>query len=304
MQHVEPIVEIRHLSKRLKDILAVDDLSLSVYPNDIYGFLGPNGSGKSTTIRLMLSLLKPDDGNIQIFGMPLSKNRKKILSKIGSFIEQANFYENLSAEKNLEILSSYSGIPVSRKNIIENLELVGLLNRAGSKVKTFSKGMKQRLGIAQALLHNPELLILDEPASGLDPAGTRDIRNLIRFLNKEKGKTIILSSHHLGEIEMIANRMVIINRGKKIVEGEVHNLIEKHQYTTTFFVDNPDKSRTILTQEGFQPEEAVVSGNTIKVQCQKKDIPEINVLFVKNGIRVESIRMDQTLEDYFLTQMQ
>ena len=233
-----PLVEIRNLTKRFKSIIAVDNLSLSVFEQDIYGFLGPNGSGKSTTIRLILTLLRSNAGSIHVFGLPLNSNRNKILGRIGAFVEKPDFYENLSAFKNLEILATYSKIQVNQKKIDENLDLVGLLERSNSKVKTYSKGMKQRLGIAQALLHDPELLILDEPANGLDPSGMRDVRNLIRFLNQERNKTIILSSHNLQEIEMIANRMVIINQGKKIIEGEVAKLLKEHSYYAVFEVND------------------------------------------------------------------
>ncbi|MFZ4521035.1 MAG: ABC transporter ATP-binding protein [Bacteroidales bacterium] len=220
-------IEVNGLVKQLGDIRAVDNLSFTVYRHDIYGFLGPNGSGKSTTIRMMLSLVKPDSGTIHILGMPLKGKRMEILARVGAFIEKPDFYDYLSAEKNLRLLSRYSGIKPSDSRIREVLELTGLESRGYSKVKTYSKGMKQRLGIAQALIHEPEVLILDEPASGLDPSGMRDIRDLIHFLNREKGITILLSSHNLQEIEQIANRVLIINHGKKVVETETIHLAEQ-----------------------------------------------------------------------------
>ena len=296
-----PLVEIKNLTKRFKSILAVENLSLSIFEQDIYGFLGPNGSGKSTTIRLILTLLKPNAGNIQVFGLPLNSNRNKILSRIGAFVEKPDFYENLSAYKNLEILATYSNIRVSSKTINETLDLVGLADRSHSKVKTYSKGMKQRLGIAQALVHDPELLILDEPASGLDPSGMRDIRNLIRFLNKERNKTIILSSHNLQEIEMIANRMVIINEGKKIIEGEVAKLLEEHSYYTVFEVNDNLKAINMLQESSFKIDKIEIKEKRLHIYCQRKYIPQINAFLVKNEIEVESIKVEQNLEDYFLT---
>ncbi len=301
MQSRQPIVEIIGLSKKLKTIQAVDSLNICVYENDIYGFLGPNGSGKSTTIRMMLSLLSSDAGSINIFGKPLNKNRNQILGNIGAFIEKPDFYEYLTAYQNLELLCKYSGQPAIPVKIDTILESVGLLDRAHSKVKTFSKGMKQRLGIGQALLHDPDLLILDEPTSGLDPSGVKDIRDLIRSLNREKGKTIILSSHQLQDIELIANRMCIINNGKQLVEGSVDDLLMQHSYFTTFEVDQIDKSIEVLGNSKFMIDIIEKDENQIKVVCKKEIIPDINKLLVNNEIAVKSIGTKQNLEDYFLT---
>ncbi len=295
------IIKISRISKKYRDVQAVEDLSLTVFENDIYGFLGPNGSGKSTTIRMMLSLVAPDKGEIKIFGRSLQKNRKYVLSRIGSLVEKPDFYEYLSAYKNLELLSMYSGINPDRTKIEEVLELTGLIHRAQSKVKTFSKGMKQRLGIAQSLLHDPELLVLDEPASGLDPSGMRDIRNLVRYLNKEKNKTIVLSSHNLQEIELIANRMVIINKGKEVIEGKVHELLMAHIYYTSFTVDNAVKAEALLRDSSLEIEKTESEGNMLRIFCQRKFVPDINAYLVEKGIQVESIRTEQNLEDYFLT---
>ena len=299
--HKQPVVEINGVSKKLKTIQAVDGLNMTVFENDIYGFLGPNGSGKSTTIRMMLSLLSIDSGSINIFGLPLNKNRNQILGNIGAFIEKPDFYEYLSAYKNLELLCKYSGRPIIADKINETLESVGLLDRAHSKVKTFSKGMKQRLGIGQTLLHDPDLLILDEPTSGLDPSGVKDIRDLIRYLNKEKNKTIILSSHQLQDIELIANRMCIIDKGKQLVEGYVDDLLMQHSYFTIFEVDQVGKAKEILTNSDFKIEIIETEDKRIKVICHKDIIPEINKVLVKHEISVKSIITKQNLEDYFLT---
>lgn len=300
MQQTETILETYNLTKQLQEIKAVNSLSISVYKKDIYGFLGPNGSGKSTTIRMLLSLIIPDKGQIQVFGLPLHLNRNKILRNVGAFIEKPDFYEYLSAYKNLEILAAYSGVTPAYTQIMENLELVGLKERADSKVKTYSKGMKQRLGIAQALTHDPELLILDEPASGLDPSGNRDIRNLINYLNKEKGKTIILSSHNLSEIELIANRMIIINKGRKIIEGEVRTLLTDQNYNVVINVDKPNKASGYIQDSNFISSIPESDENNLRIQCKKAVIPDINALLVTKGIRVDSIKAEQNLEDYFL----
>ncbi|MCD4695467.1 MAG: ABC transporter ATP-binding protein [Bacteroidales bacterium] len=295
------IIAVNNLSKRLKKIQAVNDLSFTVEKGDIYGFLGPNGSGKSTTIRMMLSLLKPDSGSITIFGLPLRDHKLKILKQVGAFIEKPDFYEYLSAYKNLEILLKYSGLKAEKNRIIETLDLVGLSKRSASKVKTFSKGMKQRLGIAQALLHDPQLLVLDEPVNGLDPSGMKDIRELICYLNKEKGKTIILSSHNLHEIESIANRMLIINNGEKIVEGKVSKLLRKHSYCTRFRVNDVKKAKKDLQNGDIILTKIEIDDNDLRVFCQHEEIPEINSFLVGKGILVESIKTENSLEDYFLT---
>ena len=296
----EPILRVTNLSKSFRDIQAVRDLSLEVMKGDIYGFLGPNGSGKSTTIRMLLTLLRPDAGQIEVMSMPLAGNRRAILKKVGSFIEKPDFYENLTAYKNLEILCGYSGIRPDQNRIREILDLVGLKKRAGSAVRTFSKGMKQRLGIAQALLHDPELLILDEPASGLDPSGNRDIRDLIRYLNREKKKTIILSSHNLAEIELIANRMVIINNGQKVVEGEVKELLAHQNYLTSFTLDDAPAAIRLLQEGKFNVKPLAITEYVLQVQCTRQSIPDINAFLAAKGIRIESIKVEQNLEDYFL----
>jgi ABC-2 type transport system ATP-binding protein len=299
-QDNENIIRVCELSKKLKEIQAVDHLSLDVCRGDIYGFLGPNGSGKSTTIRMMLSLVKPDEGNIEIFGLPLQNHCKQILGRIGALIEEPDFYEYLSAYKNLELLSVYSGKSVSSGRMMEVLELVGLKERAMSKVKTYSKGMKQRLGIAQALVHDPELLILDEPSIGLDPAGVKDVRELIRYLNTALKKTIFLSSHLLNEIEQVSNRMIIINKGRAIVEGHVDELLQKHHFHIRFQVDDPQKAIRFIQKSNFEIHSTEVEGSELKIFCKRELVPSINKYLNENGIMVESIYQHQRLEDYFL----
>ncbi len=231
----EPIIELRGLRKHYGSFTAVDGLDLTVFKGDIYGFLGPNGAGKSTTIRMMLSLVQPSAGTINIFGKPLSTHRMEILRRIGSIVERPDFYNYLSARRNMELLGRLSGADVSRANILRVLDMVGLASRAESKVKTFSHGMKQRLGIAQALLHEPDLVVLDEPTTGLDPHGMVDVRNIILSLARDHNKTVVLSSHILPEVELTATRMVIINRGKALVEGAVEEVV-KDRGLEEFFI--------------------------------------------------------------------
>ncbi|MBN8666890.1 MAG: ATP-binding cassette domain-containing protein [Chitinophagales bacterium] len=219
------IIRVQHLSKQFDEIKAVDDLSFTVKQGCVHGFLGQNGAGKSTTIRMLLTLIRPTEGEIEIFGLPLSRNRRQILRRIGAVIEKPDLYKYLSAYDNIRLFARLSGINPERSRLMDQLDRVGLSARAQSKVHTFSQGMKQRLGLAIALVHNPDLVILDEPVNGLDPQGIADIRNLILHLSRDEGKTIFVSSHLLSEMEMIADDMLIIDKGRKVVEGPVQELL-------------------------------------------------------------------------------
>ena len=300
MSSVEKVIQISSLSKRFKDLLAVDELELHVNRGDVFGFLGPNGAGKSTTIRMMLSLVSPTSGTINIFGKSLLENRKEILTNIGAIVEKPDFYQYLPAIKNLEILAKISGKEVSSKRIIELLDLVGLKDKAKSKVKTYSHGMKQRLGIAQALLHDPELIVLDEPTTGLDPQGMKEIRDLILRLSKDENKTIFLSSHILSEIELVANRMIIINKGKKIVEGEVSNLLNSNKVKVTVEVENIVTVKNILETTKWLNQIESISANKININLEQNEIPLLNKFLVENGIMVNALVPVRSLEDYFL----
>ena len=298
------LVRVSGLSKSFKGFKALDNVSFSVFKNDVFGFLGPNGAGKSTSLRCILSLIKPDSGSVEIFGKPLNKNRSEILKNIGSIIEKPDFYTYLSAKKNLELIARVSGKNVSRSEILDIIDFVGLNGRESSKFKTFSHGMKQRLGIAQALMHNPELIILDEPTTGLDPQGIIDIRNLILKLSQQQGKTVILSSHQLSEIELIANRMVIINRGKTVIEGKVSELLNNEEMLVKIQVDNPKKCLEIIKASFDQISEAKAINEEVEMVMNPKLIPEINQLITKNDIRVFAIEQKKKLEDYFIKTIQ
>ena len=300
----ELIVSVKNLKKSFKGFKALNDVSFSVYKNDVFGFLGPNGAGKSTSLRCMLSLIEADDGHIEVFGKSLRKNRFEVLSNIGSIIEKPDFYKYLSAFKNLEIMARISGRQVSKSEIEDIIHFVGLEGREKSKFKTYSHGMKQRLGIAQALMHNPELIILDEPTTGLDPQGIVDIRELIIKLSKEQGKTVILSSHQLSEIEMIANRMVIINKGKSIIEGEVSELLNSSQMMVRFSSDDPEKFCSILIKEFSDIADLKVTESEIEFEVNRENIPEINALMVGQNITISGIEQKRKLEDYFIKMIQ
>jgi ABC-2 type transport system ATP-binding protein len=297
----EEIIEVKNLTKTFKNLTAVDNLNLNVYKGDVFGFLGPNGAGKSTTIRTLLSLVSPNKGEIKIFGKSIFKERNFILKRVGAIVEKPDFYNFLSAYKNLEILAQLSLVKISKKNIMEVLELVGLEKRYSSKVKTFSHGMKQRLGIAQALLHDPELIILDEPTTGLDPQGMKEIRDLIIYLSKNKGKTIFLSSHILYEVELVANRMVIINKGSAKVEGKVKDLLNSQNLNVTFEVDNSEKAQELIKANStWQEKLNSIVNNKLIFNLDVDEVPYLNKLLVENDILVKAVIPQRSLEEYFL----
>lgn len=296
----EKIIEITNLTKRFKNLVAVNNLNLNVYKGDVFGFLGPNGAGKSTTIRMLLTLIKPTSGNIKIFNKNLKENRKEILSKVGAIVEKPDFYKYLSAYKNLEILAKTSGIEISKKSIMEMLETVGLSDRYNSKVKTFSHGMKQRLGIAQTLIHDPDLIILDEPTTGLDPQGMKEIRDLIIYLSKERGKTIFLSSHILREIELIASRMIIINRGTTVVEGTVEELLNSEKQKVKIEVGDIERTLSLIENSEWGKNYLSTEDDNLIFEIDKNVIPKLTKFLVNNNIEVSAVIPIRSLENYFL----
>ena len=296
----EKVIEVINLTKVFREVKAVEGLNLNVNRGDVFGFLGPNGAGKSTTIRMLVSLIAPQEGSIKILGRSLNQNKREISGRVGAIVEKPDFYNYLSAYKNLEILGRISGKSISKKRIIDTLELVGLAARFNSKVKTYSHGMKQRLGIAQALLHDPELIILDEPTTGLDPQGLKEIRDLIIHLSKTEGKTIFLSSHILSEVELVANRMIIINKGKTIVEGNVSELLNSSNVKVTFEVDNVEEAKKVLETTRWSVKIRTFSDKEIIFELDSDEIAELNKYFVKSGVSVKAIIPARSLEDYFL----
>ncbi|MES2430563.1 MAG: ABC transporter ATP-binding protein [Bacteroidota bacterium] len=296
---MSPIIEVTHLTKKYNNFTAVDNLSFSVNEGDIYGFLGQNGAGKSTTIRMLLTLIKPVAGEIKIFGKDLAQDRSHILRDIGAVIEKPDLYKYLSAYDNLKIFAKMSGAKVNHTMLMDQLEMVGLAERAKSKVKTYSQGMKQRLGIAVALIHDPKLIILDEPTNGLDPQGIADIRNLILHLSKEMGKTVVISSHLLSEIEVIANRMLIIDKGKKVIEGNVAELLDPaHTFIEIETTDNIAANQK-LQQTNWST--YIQPGNQLQLKMHKDDVPQLTADLVQMGIGILSINSSHSLENYFLS---
>ena len=298
---MQPVIKVTNLSKHFKDIAAVDNLSFTVNEGDIYGFLGQNGAGKSTTIRMLLTLIEPSRGEIEMFGMNLFTHRKDILKQTGAVIEKPDVYKYLSAYENLQLFSKISGGNVLTKaQLLDQLETVGLKDRAFSKVKTFSQGMKQRLGIAIALVHNPKLIILDEPTNGLDPQGIADIRNLILRLSKELNKTVLVSSHLLSEIQLIANRLLIIDKGKKMVEGNASQLFDPAE--TLVELETLDNSKAFLQlhQSNWSSHLQPSREKTIVLKLDRQQIPAFHRSLAEMQIPVISLQPRHSLEDYFL----
>ena len=294
------LVSVQHLHKQFDGLQAVNDLSFTVNKGDIYGFLGQNGAGKSTTIRMMLTLIRPDSGSIQLFGKELSSHRNEILRQTGAIIERPDMYKYLSAYDNLSIFARLSGMKVSRKGLLDQLERVGLAERSSSKVKTFSQGMKQRLGIAIALVHDPQLIILDEPTNGLDPQGIADMRNLIISLSKEHDKTVIVSSHLLSEIEVMANRMIVIDRGRKVAEGTVADMLDPASTIVQLETLNNQQAASLIRQSAWGTA-METSGESIRVRMNKDDIPQLAAWLVQQDIGILRLQPKHSLEDYFLS---
>lgn len=296
-----PVIKVTNLTKHFKNIAAVEGLSFTVNEGDVYGFLGQNGAGKSTTIRMLLTLIEPDNGEIEMLGMNLFIKRKEVLRQTGAVIEKPDVYKYLTAFENLRLFSAISGgVKLSRAQLLEQLEVVGLKDRAFSKVKTFSQGMKQRLGIAIALIHNPRLIILDEPSNGLDPQGIADIRNLILHLSKDLNKTILVSSHLLSEIQLIANRLLIIDRGKKMVEGNASELFNPAQTLIELETLDNKKSLSLLQQSQWSSKLQPSREKTIVLKMNKTEIPSFHQSLAQMQIPVLSLQPRHSLEDYFL----
>lgn len=296
---MEKVIEVKDLVKRYGDLIAVDGVSFDVYAGDVYGFLGPNGAGKSTTIRMLLSLIKPDAGTIRLFGKDIHHHREFAMSQVGCIVEKPDFYKYLSAKDNLRALARYNQLNVNERRLDDLLDFVGLSGRGSESVKGYSHGMRQRLGIAQALLHDPQLIILDEPTTGLDPQGIIDIRNLIILLSKEKGKTILLSSHILHELELVANRLAIMNKGRMVAQGELKNLLNDASRIVRFGMDRPQDAFSLLQKESRAVDAKVVD-DTLEITLDLKDIPEMVRKFSASGFQIFSVESKRQLEDYFL----
>lgn len=293
---MEYVIETKNLTKKYGSSTVVDNINLHVPKGKIYGLLGRNGAGKTTTMKMMLKLIKVTKGNINLFWEDFRNNN--LYKKIGSIIETPGFYQNLTARDNLNILAKLHG-NISKKEVQEALEVVGLHTEEKKTFSNFSLGMKQRLGIAAAIMHNPELLILDEPINGLDPIGISEIRSFLLRLSHEKGVTIFISSHVLSEIEQIADVIGVMNNGKLVEEVNLLELQDKLKHYIEITVSDTKLSEKIL-KDNFSIKDYSIIDNTIYLYDNYKNISDINKSLVQNNICINKLNpCKETLEAYF-----
>jgi len=293
------VIKVQALSKNFGAIKAVDQLSFEVAAGQVYGFLGQNGSGKSTTIRMLLSLIHPSEGHIEIFGQSLTEHRSAILEQVGAVIERPDSYPYLTAKEHLTLFAKLRKQKITASKIELTLSQVGLLARANDKVQTYSLGMKQRLGIGIALLHDPQLIILDEPTNGLDPQGIADIRQLIQSLSKDQGKTVLVSSHLLSEIEQIASHILIIHQGKKMAEGPTSSLLDPNKTIVQIKTLDDLGAKQKLVASVYHSN-LLERNEGLYLRIPKLEIPALNGFLVASNIDLVSLEAKNSLEDYFL----
>lgn len=290
----QPIVELRKLSKTIGKKKIIDNLNLSLFPGQITGFLGPNGAGKTTTIRMMSGLMKPTSGEVVVEGQTLNEHFEETMSKVGVIVENPEMYKYMSGWKNLLHFARMDKT-VTKERITQVVEQVGMQNRIHEKVSSYSLGMRQRLGLAQALLHRPKFLILDEPTNGLDPAGIREFRTYLRKIAVEDGVSVFVSSHLLSEIELMCDRIAIIQNGQLIDLREMNQVEEAHYYIEA---QPAEQTRELLIAQGLVPE---VSGSGFIAKVEQTQIPSIIQALVAANMEVFAVQpFRKTLEDQFL----
>ena len=297
------VLKTYNITKKYGEQLAVDNVNMTIKKGDIYGFIGQNGAGKTTLIRLITGLIHKSGGEIELLGANEENELNKARTMVGSLIETPSFYTNMTARENLEVSRLVRNIP-GKKCIDEVLELVGLKDVEKKKVKNFYLGMRQRLGIANALMGNPKLLILDEPINGLDPMGIVEIRELLKKINKEKDMTILISSHILSELSELATTYGIISNGKLIEEITAKQLSEKCRQYIDLRVDDTARAVILLERELGISDYEVLEDSKIKVFSNLDNVGEINSLLSRSGIIVESISVKgENLEEYFMNKV-
>lgn len=297
------VLKTYNITKKYGEQLAVDNVNMTIKKGDIYGFIGQNGAGKTTLIRLITGLIHKSGGEIELLGANEENELNKARTMVGSLIESPSFYTNMTARENLEVSRLVRNIP-GKKCIDEVLELVGLKDVEKKKVKNFSLGMRQRLGIANALMGNPKLLVLDEPINGLDPMGIVEIRELLKKINKEKDMTILISSHILSELSELATTYGIISNGKLIEEITAKQLSKKCRQYIDLKVDNTARAVILLERELGISDYEVLEDSNIKVFSNLDNVGEVNSLLSRSGIIVESISVKgENLEEYFMNKV-
>jgi ABC-2 type transport system ATP-binding protein len=291
------MIELRHVTKKFAGRLAVDDLSFTVPRGEIFGLLGHNGAGKSTAIGMMLGQVWPTSGEIKICGHDVQSNRRAALQPVGAIFETPVFYDYLSGARNLEILSTYTA-PTSKARIREVIDWVGLTGREQSKVRTYSHGMRSRLALAQALLPQPELLILDEPSDGLDPEGIHEMRQTILRLQRELGLTILLSSHLLNEVEQLCTRIAVLQQGQKVFEGNVAD-VKAARGKVALKTSNFTGATKLLRERGLI---TATEKDKFIALAEGRSPAEITQTLVAAGFAVDGIwQHEQTVEDFYLS---
>ncbi|WP_462410489.1 ABC transporter ATP-binding protein [Neobacillus sp. Marseille-QA0830] len=288
-----PVVELKHVTKVIKGRKIIDDLSFTIQEGEVFGFLGPNGAGKTTTIRMIVGLMGITSGEILICGHNVKSEFEDALQHIGGIVENPELYKFLTGYQNLmQYARMVKGI--SKQKIDEVVEFVGLTERIHDKVKTYSLGMRQRLGLAQSLLHDPKVMILDEPTNGLDPAGIKEIRDHLKKLTKEKGMSVIVSSHLLSEMEMMCDRIAIIQQGKLVDIQQVHDYVQESKQKYFFEVD-----LDVAFLNTFNINYKKVE-NGIEIDLEKEEVPDMIQFFIEKGIRIFEVKpMAKSLEDRF-----
>ncbi|MCX7920948.1 MAG: ABC transporter ATP-binding protein [Clostridia bacterium] len=297
----KPIVQIKNIKKNIGKKAIIKDVTFDVFAGEVFGFLGPNGAGKTTTIRMMLGLMSITEGEIFINGYSIKKDFESAIACVGGIVENPEMYKYLSGYHNLLHYSRmYKGI--KKERIEEVIKLVGLEKRIHDKVKTYSLGMRQRLGLAQALLHSPSLLVLDEPTNGLDPAGIRELRELLRKLAQEENIAVFVSSHLLSEMELMCDRIGIIQNGQLLNIQKVDEFLaeEKTTVSATFTVEPVSKAKACIGSI-IKSKTSAVKNNQIEVEMEWEQIPEVVAKFIQEGIKVYGVQTaTKTLEDKFL----
>ncbi|MCP3740492.1 ABC transporter ATP-binding protein [Rossellomorea sp. BNER] len=294
------IIQTNQLTKIYQGKEVVKDVNMRVKKGEIYGFLGPNGSGKTTVMKMLTNLVKPSSGDIEIFGQKVTHTSYELLKRMGSIIEYPIFYDRLTARENLDLHCEYIGY-YNKKAIDSALSLVQLKNIDGKSVKDFSLGMKQRLGIARAIITKPELLILDEPINGLDPIGIKELRNLFKMLCEDYGITLVISSHILGEIEQIADTIGVITNGKLIQEVPMDNIQEENTEYIQLKTNNVKKATYVIREILHITNFKVLDDSQIRIYESTVSQGEISQALILNNVLVEEInKKNHSLEDYFL----